>query len=113
MTSIFINLTDKETSSKNRTIAMLSTLLSKDMPSQTKKKELESNYNIKMTKELEGAVAKMCNLSDLIVEDAIKEERERSKKMINKKDREIRMLRDEIARLKALNKKSQTGITKE
>ncbi|SFB13771.1 hypothetical protein SAMN05216249_11079 [Acetitomaculum ruminis DSM 5522] len=127
LTSIFINLTDKETNSKNRLIAMLSTLLSKDMPSQTKKKELESNYNIKMTKELEGAVAKMCNLSDLIVEDAIKEERERSKKieehsrmieersrmieerskkLMNKKDREIRMLRDEIARLKAMNKKS-------
>ncbi|SFB13804.1 hypothetical protein SAMN05216249_11081 [Acetitomaculum ruminis DSM 5522] len=105
---------------------MLSTLLSKDMAPQTKKKELESNYKIKMTKELEGAVATMCNLSDLLVEEGIAKERERSKaieerskamedrskRLINKKDREIRMLRDEIARLKAMNKKSQTGKTK-
>lgn len=57
--------------SKNRLIAMLEDLL-RDEASMIKKQKLQDKYDLKMSEELEGRLANMCNLSDLIEERGIK-----------------------------------------
>ena len=56
--------------SKNRLIAMLEDLL-RDEASMIKKQKLQDKYDLKMSEELEGRLANMCNLSDLIEERGI------------------------------------------
>ena len=48
---------------------MLSTLLSKSISTEDKKKRLSEEFNIPMTKELEGGVRNMCNLSQGVYDD--------------------------------------------
>lgn len=48
---------------------MLSTLLSKTISTEDKKKKLSEEFNIPMTKELEGGVKNMCNLSQGVYDD--------------------------------------------
>ena len=48
---------------------MLSTLLSKTISTEDKKKKLSEEFNIPMTKELEGGVRSMCNLSQGVYDD--------------------------------------------
>ena len=56
--------------SKNRLIAMLEDLL-RNEEQNTKKNILKDKYGMQMTIELEGRLANMCNLSDLIEERGI------------------------------------------
>ena len=56
-----------QTDSKNRLIAMLEDLLRDEEP-HIKKRKLKEKYDMQMTVELEGRLANMCNLSDLIEE---------------------------------------------
>ena len=57
--------------STNKLIQMLSVLLSKEIKPEDKKKILSEKFNIPMTKEIEGGVKNMCNLSQGIYDDAI------------------------------------------
>ena len=56
--------------SRNRLIAMLEDVLSRE-DSDVKKRKLEEKYAMKMTLELEGRIKRMCNLSDVVVERGI------------------------------------------
>jgi len=58
--------------SKNKLISMLEVLLSKE-GSEVKKRKLAEGYDMKMSVDLERRLGVMCNISDLIVEDAIEE----------------------------------------
>ncbi len=68
--------------SRNKLIAMLEEVFSrKDVAK--KKYILESEYGLIMTEELEGRMQNMCNLSELVKEGAVKNERiEAIKRMI-------------------------------
>ena len=55
--------------SKNSLIAMLEDVLSNE-DSRIKKRKLEQKYDMKMTVELEGRIDSMCNLSEVVVENA-------------------------------------------
>lgn len=68
---------DADIESKNKLIAMLEMVLSDEAPGK-KKKELEK-YGIKMSVELERRIEKMCNLSELIVEEGIEKGIERGR----------------------------------
>lgn len=58
------------TESRNRLIAMLEDVLSRE-DSDVKKRKLDEKYAMKMTLELEGRINRMCNLSDVVVERGI------------------------------------------
>ena len=57
---------------------LLSTMLSEKMTPREKLKIMEEEYNIVTTVELEGGMAKMCNLSEYIWEKGAEEERQKS-----------------------------------
>ncbi len=71
LSSIFICLGKETLNSKNKLIRMLSTLLSPKLPVETKKSILASEYDLPMTREMESEAVTMCNLSDLIEEEAL------------------------------------------
>ncbi len=81
MKGIIVNIRNDETiasdkikKSKNKLIAMLEELLSrKDVAK--KKHILEREYGMIMSEELEGRMQNMCNLSELVKESAVKQER--------------------------------------
>ena len=50
---------------------MLSTLLSEKLLPEEKEKILSDEYDIETSKELEGGLRQMCNLSDLVEERGI------------------------------------------
>ena len=54
---------------KNPLIKMLTVLLSHELEANVKIKCLENEFDMKMEKQIEGRVKKMCNLSEFIVED--------------------------------------------
>ena len=56
--------------SRNKLIAMLELLFSKT-ETKKKKQELEQNFNLKMSTQLEGCVETMCNISDYFEEVAM------------------------------------------
>ena len=56
--------------SRNRLVAMLEDVLSRESID-VKKRKLEEKYAMKMTLELEGRINRMCNLSDVVVERGI------------------------------------------
>lgn len=58
------------TESKNKLIAMLEDLL-RNEESSKKKKKLTEKYGMQMTAEFERRLNQMCNLSDLVVEEAM------------------------------------------
>lgn len=71
LSTIMINLNaDKTINSKNKLISMLSTLFSNSIKTDEKKKVLENEYGIPMSKELESEVNLMCNLGEGIAEMA-------------------------------------------
>ncbi len=57
----------------DKLIKMLSTLLSKSINSNDKKKILSEEFKINMTKEMEGSVSDMCNLGQGIYDDGYNE----------------------------------------
>ncbi len=69
-TVIRIRESEKAEKLKNTLIAMLELLFSKT-PKEEKKRQLEEQYDLKMTTELEGCVNDMCNISDLFEEQAL------------------------------------------
>ena len=87
LTVIFVNL--GSTTSKNKLLGMLSTLLSDKMSVDEKKKSLKDDYSFPMTMEMEKEVAQMCNLSDLIAEDRLAKQRE---EIVAEKDAEYKVI---------------------
>lgn len=59
--------------SKNKLIDMLSILFSEKMDTETKKEMLEQKHQMHMTRELEGGITSMCNLSEGLWERALEE----------------------------------------
>lgn len=59
--------------SKNKLIDMLSILFSEKMDTETKKEMLEQKHQMQMTRELEGGITSMCNLSEGLWERALEE----------------------------------------
>lgn len=60
----FIRLsTGKKWHSKNVLINMLDTLFSEELDAESKKKILENEHQMEMTRELEGGIDEMCNVS--------------------------------------------------
>lgn len=69
---IMVRLSGKGDDEKgNQLLRMLTTLLSDQMDAETKKKKLEEEHSMRITKKLEGGINTMCNLSDLIEERGI------------------------------------------
>lgn len=68
--SIFLICLDENRESSNELIRMLNTLLSSKKSIKDKKRELEENFKICMTKKMEKEVNHMCNVADLIFEEA-------------------------------------------
>jgi hypothetical protein len=77
---IHIRENDNVAESKNRLIAMLEDLVSKEK-SETKKEKLKNKYGLVMTETLEGSVDIMCNWSDAIEERGMKRGEERGMKI--------------------------------
>ena len=69
---IRIRRDDNITRSKNKLIAMLEDLLARE-ESQVKKDRLRREYDMIMTYELERRVDDMCNLSEVIIGNAVKQ----------------------------------------
>lgn len=59
--------------SKNKLIHMLSTLFSHQLDANDKKRILEQEYHMKMTRELERGIHSMCNVSEGILERGIQQ----------------------------------------
>ena len=100
--------------SKNRLIAMLEDLL-RDEASMIKKQKLQDKYDLKMSEELEGRLANMCNLSDLIEERGIKLGEERGIKLgeeLGEKNGSRKKVH-ELIRKKLLRNKSLAQIADE
>lgn len=81
MKGIIVNIRNRENidsetikKSKNKLIAMLEELLSRKNVVK-KKHVLESEYGLIMTEEIEGRMQNMCNLSELVKESAVRNER--------------------------------------
>ena len=87
MTVVFVNL--GSTTSRNKLLGMLSTLLSDKMSIDEKRKSLKKDYSFPMTMEMEKEVAQMCNLSDLIAEDRLAKQRE---EIVAEKDAEYKVI---------------------
>jgi hypothetical protein len=71
---------------------MLSLLFEKNKPSKEKQDKLEKDYDIKMTKEYNEVVDRMCNISGYYTEDlyAARAELAEKDRIIEEKDRTIK-----------------------
>lgn len=67
----FMCLGDTNQTNVPEFLSMLSIALSKHIESETKKKILEENYQIPMTRKLEKEINEMCNLADAIENEAL------------------------------------------
>lgn len=92
---------------------MLSALLSRVLGANEKKRILEEQYGIPMTRAIDEEVQSMCNLSEGIVEETTERLEEKygnilseKDKAISEKDKTISEKDQEIARLKQLLKES-------
>ena len=65
--------------SKNKLIHMLSTLFSQKLDADAKKKILEQEHQMKMTRELEGGIHSMCNVGEGLWERAMEQGLERGR----------------------------------
>ena len=80
MEVVMVCLGREEAASRgNRLHGMLSTLLSEKLLPEEKEKILSDEYDIETSKELEGGLRQMCNLSDLVEERGIEKGIERGK----------------------------------
>lgn len=71
---VIVRLSKSENAEKGNIFhQFLTLLLSEKLDVETKKKKLRIEHNIQMNKKLEGDVIGMCNLSEIIVENAQKE----------------------------------------
>ena len=78
MEVVMVCLGREEAASRgNRLHGMLSTLLSEKLLPEEKEKILSDEYDIETSKELEGGLRQMCNLSDLVEERGIEKEIEK------------------------------------
>ncbi len=71
MTVIMICLGKTEDDKYNGILKLLDVLLSSDKKAEEKKKILQEEFHIEMTKELESEVSQMCNLSDGVEQKGI------------------------------------------
>ena len=90
MRVVIIGLTDDIGMHKDvdETIQMLSTLFSTELNAEEKKRRLENDFHFKMSREIEERSALMCNLSALVLEKGIQQEKENSLYRIAKISRE-------------------------
>ena len=75
ITAIIICLGDKKHEADSGILKLLEVLFSSKRGAEEKKQILQQDYNIPMTKKLEGEVAEMCNLSEGIEQRGIQEGR--------------------------------------
>lgn len=75
ITAIIICLGDKKHEADSKILKLLEVLLSSERSADEKKQILQQDYNIPMTKKLEGEVAEMCNLSEGIEQRGIQKGR--------------------------------------
>ena len=85
---------------------MLSALLSRVLGANEKKRILEEQYGIPMTRAIDEEVQSMCNLSEGIVEETTERLEEKYGNILSEKDKAISEKDQEIARLKQLLKES-------
>lgn len=78
MKIIIISLNDKGMEGDNTIIRLLSTLLSTTESVEKRKRILESEFNIPMTKEIEEEVLEMCNLGMAVELKGVKQGKEQS-----------------------------------
>ena len=118
--TIFINLVSDRNETDDKLIGMLSALLSRVLGANEKKRILEEQYGIPMTRAIDEEVQSMCNLSEGIVEETTERLEEKygnilsekdkaiseKDKAIYEKDKAISEKDQEIARLKQLLKES-------
>lgn len=71
LTAIIICLGDAEDDEGTGILRLLEVLLSSDRKAEEKKRILQEDFDIKMTKTLERGVLEMCNLSDGVERKAI------------------------------------------
>lgn len=106
----FIRLSStKEKNSKHQLINMLDTLFSDELSVKNKKNILEQKHQMQMTRELEGGIDIMCNVSQGIKEKAYNEGIAKGVRALINTCRELNLSQDEI--IKRLMK--EFSITKE
>lgn len=76
---IMINLSKEIDKSPDKLLSLLNILISSDIDDKEKIELMSSNYGITMTKELEGDVSLMCNLSKGILNEGIEKGIEKGK----------------------------------
>lgn len=98
--SIFLICLDENKGNGNELIRMLNTLLSPKKSVKDKKRELEENFKIHMTRKMEKEVNHMCNVADIIFEEAWDEGMEKGmeKGMQVGMEREIRAVISKMAK---------------
>ena len=82
MEVVVINLGDADEKSDFEVLNLLNLLFSSSVSPGEKKKRLQEEFDIAMTKELESEVQDMCNLSEALVEQGIAEGAEREKQFV-------------------------------
>lgn len=86
----FIRLTKgKKEESKNKLIHMLSTLFSHQLDAEDKKRILEQEHQMKMTREMERGIHSMCNVSEGLVERGIQQGMIKTARRYGASDEEI------------------------
>ena len=85
--------------SRNKLIAMLELLFSK-IETKKKKQELEQNFNLKMSTQLEGCVETMCNISDYFEEVAMERGWQKGMEKGMQKGECMQLIRQVIAKLR-------------
>ena len=85
---------------------MLSALLSRVLGANEKKRILEEQYGMRMTRAIDEEVQSMWNLSEGIVEETTERLEEKYGNILSEKDKTISEKDQEIARLKQLLKES-------
>ena len=93
----FIRLSSgKKQNSKNKLINMLDTLFSNTIDVESKKRLLEEDHQMQMTRELEGGIDSMCNVSLGIREKALAEGIEQGIKAMILTCQEFGVSKDEV-----------------
>lgn len=73
MEVVVLNLGDEDQKSNQEILDLLNTLFSAAIPPEEKKRKLSEEFNIAMTAEFESEVRNMCNLSQALVDQGIRQ----------------------------------------
>lgn len=97
--------------SADQTIRMLSTLFSVTLSAQEKKQRLQDEFQFQMTREIEERSAQMCNVSSILIEKGIEQEKKNSLLTAAELSKEYGVsLETALSSLKARNEWSATEV---